>query len=466
MNDWRAWAYTVAPGSASFYLSKVQLECLNSYLDSPVEHFEAANDEALAGGMFVNVAPGQAAEVRALRERMLVEHAEQIRFVHALQAFEAALGADARGLSLEPWYARLPAPLRGRVELTYDYMNRPSVRLLEGMLYRSPCYTENLQSLRICHLDADADRPFFLTTPRLLSPGELDHRAPFRSSTSRALWTLTHTPAPMRQIEQMTGLKAPALASMLTDEPPRVESPWREKSMRIRYFGHATILAEWKGGAVLTDPVIGVHPRSGGAPRLSYSDLPEHIDVAVITHIHQDHFDLETLLRLRDRIGTLVVPRGTSLLHGDPSLRLLARQLGFGNVVELGELESLPLADGELIGVPFLGEHGDLGLGKLSYLICSPEQNVLVAADCDCLDPEIYHRVRQLTGPVDTVFIGTESGGAPLSWTNGAFYAAPIPRAIDQSRRAHGASAAHALGLSQILGAKRIYNYALGREPW
>ena len=42
-------------------------------------------------------------------------------------------------------------------------------------------------------------------------------------------------------------------------------------------------------------------------PRYTYSDLPDRIDYVVITHNHQDHVLLETLLQLRHQIGTVIV---------------------------------------------------------------------------------------------------------------------------------------------------------------
>ena len=56
-----------------------------------------------------------------------------------------------------------------------------------------------------------------------------------------------------------------------------------------------------------------------GSPRRP--TLPRRIDFALVTHGHPDHLAMETLVRLRLRIGTLVVPRHFGLATGDPSLR-------------------------------------------------------------------------------------------------------------------------------------------------
>lgn len=40
------------------------------------------------------------------------------------------------------------------------------------------------------------------------------------------------------------------------------------------------------------------------------SDLPERIDYVVLTHNHADHVLIETLLALRFRVDTIVMPAG------------------------------------------------------------------------------------------------------------------------------------------------------------
>src|SRR5262249_42544089 len=150
------------------------------------------------------------------------------------------------------------------------------------------------------------------------------------------------------------------------------------------------VLLEHAGVSVLTDPCVGVIPSGSGLPRFSYRDLPERINYAIVTHNHQDHNSLETLIRLRDRIDYLVVPRSYGFLYGDISLRLLAHQLGFKNVVELDALDSIPFDSGEVIAIPFLGEHSDLAHGKAGYVIRMGGRQVLIGADSDCLDRRIY----------------------------------------------------------------------------
>jgi len=216
----------------------------------------------------------------------------------------------------------------------------------------------------------------------------------------------------------------------------------------------------------MTDPWIGVRPEQGGIERIAYQDLPEKIDYALITHAHHDHFVPETLLRLRHKIECLVVPRTHGLFYTDTSLKLMAQKLGFRNVVELDALESIKLANGEIIAVPFLGEHADLPHGKSAYIVRAGKERILFAADSNCLDYKLYEHLRRVVGDIETVFLGMECVGAPLSWLYGALLPSKLNYANDQSRRTKGSDSKAALALLEAVGGRRVYIYAMGNEPW
>jgi L-ascorbate metabolism protein UlaG (beta-lactamase superfamily) len=200
--------------------------------------------------------------------------------------------------------------------------------------------------------------------------------------------------------------------------------------------------------------------------RLSYGDLPQKIDFALVTHNHQDHFALETLLRLRHRIGCLVVPKSSGILYGDMSLKLMAQKLGFKRVVEMDSMESLPFPDGEIVAVPFLGEHADFPHAKAAYVVRAGRQQMLFGADSNCLDVQLYKNLRRALGRIETVFLGMECVGAPLSWSCGPLFPFKPQHHIEHGRRYQGCDSKAALAILETVGAKRIYNYAMGQEPW
>jgi L-ascorbate metabolism protein UlaG (beta-lactamase superfamily) len=281
------------------------------------------------------------------------------------------------------------------------------------------------------------------------------------------LYRLDSQPQPLGRIAELLGVASPdSLLPLLTPEAPATSTPWEGPGPRVRYLGHATVLLEWKGRTLLVDPFVSPRPAQGGAPRLSFRDLPERIDYALVTHAHADHFALETLLRLRHRLGKLVVPRAAGMLLGDVSLRRLAMESGFPDVVEVDSFESLPLPDGEIISAPFLGEHGDVAHGKTCYVVRTGQEQTLFAADAACHDDAIYRRMRQALGPIQNVFMNTELEGSPLGFGQDALFPRRRDRRLDKERRCRGSNATEGLRLLEVVGARRIFNYAMGLEPW
>jgi L-ascorbate metabolism protein UlaG (beta-lactamase superfamily) len=217
---------------------------------------------------------------------------------------------------------------------------------------------------------------------------------------------------------------------------------------------------------VLLDPVIS-YKSNGGIERYTYADLPDKIDYVLITHTHQDHCMLESLLQLRHKIRTVVVPRSNGGSLPDPSLKLMLQQIGFPDVRELDDLEMIEVDGGYILGVPFLGEHGDLNIRtKAAYLVKLENRSVLCVADSNNLEPQLYEHVHELTGDIDVLFLGMECDGAPLSWVYGALLIKPLARKLDQSRRLDGSNCEKGLRLVNSLRPQQVYVYAMGQEPW
>jgi len=469
INRWAVWSDLISPGPYSMHMANYQLPTLASYLQNPDVHLKASRNPKLIGGPFVDVPKERRGEVEALLEETRREQADNVAFAQALTQCYEALSREAKGQSLEPYYPQVPGPLRGYVELLYDYYNHPIVRLMEPLLYRSPYMKRSLQSLRIFQPARDDSRPFFLSTPRLPQEGDVSWRIPFADPALDQFFALDREGRPLGEIAELLGLsadRADVLLPFLTEEPLPAAEPWDGDRPRIRYLGHACVLVEWKGVSIMTDPWVGVMPREGGLERITFADLPERIDYALITHGHHDHFVVETLLRLRHRIGTLVVPRSFGLFHADVSLKHAAREIGFHDVVEVDTLDSIPLPDGEILSVPFFGEHADLAHAKSAYVVRCGTERILFAADANCIEPETYAHVQRSLGDVQTVFLGMECVGAPLSWLYGALLPSRLTNAYDKSRRTKGSDAPAALALLEKVRAQRVYIYALGGEPW
>jgi hypothetical protein len=465
---WSAWSYLISPVPASLHLVNYQMKTIQSYLDDPEAHVKAATDPKFIGGPFIEAPPSRAEEIKSLLEAERKQSA-RIEFANEITEFQNWLVAQAKGQCLEPYYELITDRLRGYVELVYDYYNRPSVRFIESLLYESEYYDRGLQSLRIWRMERDQTRPFFMSTPRLREPADVEWAMPFDDARVDDLFKLDAAPKPLGFIRELLGLM-PAdderLLPMLSQQSAAAPQKWTGPTIRIKYFGHACVLVEWNGISVLTDPFISAVPSQQGISRFTFADLPERIDYALITHNHQDHFALEALLRLRHRIEHLVVPKSYGLLYGDISLKLMAQKLRFKNVIELDSMESIRLPEGEIIAVPFLGEHGDLAHAKTAYVVRARDEQMLFAADSDFLESRIYQNVCKRLGSIRTVFLGTECVGAPLTWVCGSLFPKKPDYRDEQTRRFHGCDSKAAMSLLETVNAERIYNYAMGLEPW
>src|SRR6185369_4110912 len=135
VNQWYAWSHLVAPASAAMNIANLHLRIMKSYIASPQIHANAVKNPDM-------------------------------------------LGKEAKGFSLEPMYERIPANLKGYVELVYNLNNQPGIRFIEGLLYESEYYDPARQSLNLSLIDQDY-RAFALSTPRLPDDKSVSLQVPF-----------------------------------------------------------------------------------------------------------------------------------------------------------------------------------------------------------------------------------------------------------------------------------------------
>src|ERR1043166_6837259 len=85
-------------------------------------------------------------------------------------------------------------------------------------------------------------------------------------------------------------------------------SKWSDATVTLCWLGHSTVLLNFYGIHVLTDPALGSRvgvsvglgtagPKRYVAPALRVEELP-HIDLLLLSHAHRDHLDLPSLPKL------------------------------------------------------------------------------------------------------------------------------------------------------------------------
>ncbi|HET9899209.1 MAG TPA: MBL fold metallo-hydrolase [Streptosporangiaceae bacterium] len=461
-----AWSHTLAPAAAAMNLARLQVPLLESYLQSPQVHIAASRNSQLRGGYYVGIGADRRGEVQELLTSIRRDRAGMLRFASAVTEAAELVRDTATGFDLSPLYPKLPAELSGLVELAYDTSNQPTVRFIEPLLYLSDFYTEDRQSVQLS-LETGAERPFILSTPRLASPDVLDLAIPFRHPGLAELFATRLRPSTHRRLREALELdddQAAQLTALLTTEPDLAGDRHVDGGGRIRYFGHACLLLQTPDAAILTDPFISADTSASG--RYTLRDLPDHLNLVLITHGHQDHVVLETLLQLRGRVDTVVVPRSSRGNLADPSLALVLRHVGLP-VVEVDDFGEIEFPGGKVTATPFLGEHADLDIrAKSTYCVRLAGRTIYVGADSSGIDPGLYRYVREHVGEVDVAFLGMECAGAPLTWLYQALLTAPVTKKMSDSRTLSGSNAAQASAIMTELGAKEAYVYAMGEESW
>jgi len=86
---------------------------------------------------------------------------------------------------------------------------------------------------------------------------------------------------------------------------------WKESDINVAWIGHSTVLINFYGTIIITDPVlferIGLYffgftfgPARYSAPALSFEELPKP-DLVLLSHAHMDHMDFATLKAFTDK---------------------------------------------------------------------------------------------------------------------------------------------------------------------
>lgn len=90
-----------------------------------------------------------------------------------------------------------------------------------------------------------------------------------------------------------------------------------QEDLKIYWFGHSSVLVQMNSKNILIDPVFTKYASPFdfvGVKR--FSDIPieaenlPFIDVLLISHDHYDHLDYQTIMKIKNKVGYIVVPLG------------------------------------------------------------------------------------------------------------------------------------------------------------
>jgi len=178
--------------------------------------------------------------------------------------------------------------------------------------------------------------------------------------------------------------------------------------MTAAWLGHATVLINFFGVKILTDPVlfprIGIRllgftigPKRLTAPALTFDELPK-INIILLSHAHFDHIDTRTLHRFDASTKVITAP-GT---------RDLLRWTRLRDITELhwGEKKSVTTPTGRVEVVAFRVKHWgarrqrDDYRGYNGYVIEREDRRIIFAGDTALTDSfgELRRRGR-IAGP-------------------------------------------------------------------
>src|SRR5438876_9800935 len=193
---------------------------------------------------------------------------------------------------------------------------------------------------------------------------------------------------------------------------------WDNENLTAAWIGHSTVLINFFGVTILTDPVlfsrIGIRlpgftigPKRLTAPALSLDELPK-VDLVLLSHAHFDHLDLRTL-RCFDESTSVITSRAT---------RDLLQGTRFSHVTELdwGQSKRLSTATGEIEITAFPVKHWgartqrDTYRGYNGYVIERSGHRIIFAGDTAMT--ENFAALRR-HGPID---IAIMSIGAYNPW--------------------------------------------------
>jgi len=463
--NWHAWSHLMSPLTASMHIKNRHLRIMKYFVDAGSK--PDVKNQKFEGGPVVQLDGSFARAVKKLLDKTLDECQALIALAKGIEDASQQVLQPA-GKTLEPLYKSLQPAVKGLVELVYNLDFQPGLKFYESLAWQD-YYSTKPQSIAFSQINSDL-RQFILGTPVLDKPENMILPLAFASTIIDDIQRSTCDGIEQQTLVDQLQLSPAQLDSLLRFFSHELVVTRNErysgKGVRVRYYGHACLLLETTKNSILIDPLIS-YDYPTDIERFTYSDLPDSIDYVLITHAHQDHFSIETLLKIRHRVKHIVVPRNNRGDLADPSLKRVLQHMGFDNVIELEEMDQIILPDGEITAIPFIGEHAELDIqSKLVYNVRLYGRSYFAGADLNNFDSDVYRRAFRTLGDIDVVFIGMECDGGPIHWLYGPLITREYDKEATSTRTLSGSDCAKAMALIENINAKHVYVYSMGEEPW
>lgn len=218
-------------------------------------------------------------------------------------------------------------------------------------------------------------------------------------------------------------------------DPHRFDTP-PATGLRITWLGHASTLIEIDGARVLTDPMWSdrsspftwLGPRRWYTPPIALAELPP-LDAVVISHDHYDHLDHRSIVALKDRETTFIVPLGVGAhlaYWGVPESRIV--ELDWWELVKVGPVEVACTPARHASGRMLVDNDATLWAG---FALLGARHRVYFSGDTGMFPA--LHDIGARYGPFDVTMI--ETGQYHAAWPD--WHIGP-ERAVEAHQRVRG----------------------------
>jgi L-ascorbate metabolism protein UlaG (beta-lactamase superfamily) len=186
---------------------------------------------------------------------------------------------------------------------------------------------------------------------------------------------------------------------------------WSDNAVTICWVGHATVLINFYGIRILTDPTFGdrvgvslgrgtAGPKRFVAPALRLKDLPP-IDLVLLSHAHMDHMDLPSLRAFAGKTA-IVAARNTTDLLGNIAA-MPPTEVGWGDDFTLRTVRGELCV--EALEVNHWGRrwpNEEIARGYNGYILRREGRAILVGGDT--ANTPLFGKMRS-RGPFDTAIM-------------------------------------------------------------